>query len=284
MKRWAKYSLAGIGLVGAGVGLTFWSGAVRWNAETARMVEKLKQSASESETKTVSFKDFDNLPAPVARYFRLVLKEGQPVIRTARVKHAGEFRLNDNWIPFESTQHFSARSPAFVWDADMKMNPLMNVRVRDGYVSGKGSMQAKISSLYTVMNAHDNAKLNAGALQRYLAESAWQPTALLPSENLQWTAIDDRKALATLTDGNTTVSLEFRFNDANEIASVFSPSHFKEVNGEYKTFPWARRFWNYEERAGMMIPSEAEVEWQMPEGNAPYWKGQIVAAEYDFAR
>ena len=119
MKNWAKFSLASVGLVGAGVGLAFWSGAASWNAETARMVEKMKKSASESETKTVSFKDFDDLPAPVARYLRFALKDGQPIVRTARFKHTGEFNLNNKWTPFDSEQHFSSNPPAFVWDAEM---------------------------------------------------------------------------------------------------------------------------------------------------------------------
>jgi hypothetical protein len=76
MKNWKKISLAGLGLTGAGAGLTFWAGAARWNCKTVRLVEKLKQSALAGEAKTVSFKDFENLPAPVARYFRFALREG----------------------------------------------------------------------------------------------------------------------------------------------------------------------------------------------------------------
>ena len=284
MNNWTKYSLAGLGLVGTGLSLAFWSGAASWKSETDKLVEKLKQSASTSGEKKVSFKDFGNLPAPVAAYFRFALKEDQPLIRTARIRHEGEFKLNDKWIPFASTQNFSAHPRAFVWNADMRMNRLMNVRVRDGYVAGRGSMTAKVLSLIQVMDAHDDPKLDAGALQRYLAEAVWLPTALLPSENLKWTAIDDRKALATLSNAGTTVSLEFNFNETGEITGVFTPERFYEVKGEYKAFPWAGRLWNYREKSGMMIPLEGEVEWQLPEGNAPYWKGQIVEAKYDFVQ
>lgn len=246
------------------------------------MVKKLKQSATEGATKTVSFKDFDGLPTPVARYLRFALKEGQPVVRTAKIKYAGQFKLNDKWTLFNSEQHFSSNPPAFVWDADMRMNPLLNVRVRDAFTEGKGSGNAKIFALFSVMNAHDDIKLDAGAMQRYLAEAAWLPTALLPRENLHWTAIDENRASATLTDGTTTVSLEFRFNDVGEIAEVFTPARFYETNGEYKAFPWLCRLRNYEERSGMMIPIEGEAEWQMPEGAAPYFIGRIIEDEYDF--
>lgn len=284
MKLWAKLALASTGLVGAGVGLAVSSGTSKWNSETARLIENMKRSASSKEPTRVSFKDFDSLPVPVTRYFHFALKEGQPLIRWAQFRHEGSFNLNGKWITFASTQSFSLHPPGFIWDADMRMNRLMNVRVRDSYVAGRGSMTAKVVSLVSVMEAHDNPKLDAGALQRYLAEAAWLPTALLPSENLKWTAIDDRKAVATVRDSSTTVSLEFSFSKTGEISGVFAPERFREVKGEYKPFPWAGRFWNYQEQNGMMIPMEGRVEWQMPEGNAPYWKGKIVEAQYDFER
>jgi hypothetical protein len=35
-----------------------------------------------------------------------------------------------------------------------------------------------------------------GELMRYLAEAAWYPTALLPSQSVQWEALDDHSATA----------------------------------------------------------------------------------------
>ncbi len=285
MKNWTKFTLAGLGLAGAGVGFALWNGAGQWNAETAQMVEKLKQEAISNGAKTVSLADFENLPAPVARYFRFALKHGQPIVKTARIRHAGEFNLNDKWIPFESEQYFNRNPPAFVWDAKMQMNPLMTVRVRDGYEGGQGSMTAKIFGTFTVMNAdNNNEKLAQGALLRFLAESAWLPTALLPRENLRWEPIDENRSRAVLTDFGIMVSLEFTFGERGEITGIFSPGRFYEINGEYEPFPWAGRFWNYEQRSGMMVPIEGEVEWHLPKGKKPYWRGRIVEAEYEFEK
>lgn len=252
------------------------------NQSIANDVAQLKQATQSNAQKTVSFKDLEGLPAPVARYFRFALKDGQPLIRVAEIKHKGEFNMGDKWIPFESTEHFSTNPPAFIWDSDMTMGSLMSVRVRDAYFQKKGSMLGKIFGLYAMVDAKDNEKLDAGALQRYLAESGWQPTALLPNENLKWTPIDENRALATLNDGNTTVSLEFSFNENGEMTKVFTPARFKEVNGEYKLTPWECRVGNYEEIEGMMIPMEGEVGWIMPEGYQPYWKGRITEAKYEF--
>jgi hypothetical protein len=110
------------------------------------------------------------------------------------------------------------------------------------------------------------------------------PTALVPDENLKWSAIDGKSALATLTDSGVTVSLELRCNDQSEIAEVFTPARFREVNGEYDSRAWSGRFWNYEKRNGMLIPSDGRVEWLLPVGNLPYWRAGIVEAEYEFEK
>ena len=286
MALWVKLALAVLGLVGMGFGLAIWFGSVHWNGKTSQFVEKLIQTSPRGNAKKVSFEDIEKLPAPVAKYFQLALKEGQPLVRTAHIVQAGEFRsqTSDNgWGPFKARQCFSALSPGFVWDASINMAPLMKVRVRDAYVAGQGSMQAKIFALVSVVDERGRAELNAGALQRYLAEAVWFPTALLPSEGVKWSAIDNSRALATLTDSGTTVSLEFHFNDIGEITGVFTPGRYREVNGKYELTPWAGYFRNYEERDGMRIPVEGDVEWQLPSGNFPYWKGRIIEVEYDFS-
>ncbi len=285
MALWVKLSLAGLGLVSAG-GLAIWLASVRWNESTLQLVEKLTQAIPPREKKAVTFKDFERLPAPVARYFRLALKEGQPFIRSARITQTGQFRASeaeDGWVPFKATEYFSSRPPAFVWDASIRMAPLMDARVRDGYVAGQGSMQGKLLALAPIMDEQGKAELNAGALQRYLAEAVWFPTALLPDEGVSWSAIDDNRALATLTDSGATVSLEFQFNDVGEITGVFTPERYREVNGNYELTPWAGRFRRYEERDGLRIPLEGEVEWQLPSGSLPYWRGRLVEVKFDFA-
>jgi len=283
MKRWSKFTLAGLGLVSASGVLSVALGSASWNRKTAQLVARLLQPSKGKEAKRVSFQNFDSLPAPVSRYFRLALTDGQPLIRNVRIHQKGEFWLNDKWIPFVATQHFSASPPGLVWDAEMRMNPLLSVRVRDAYVAGQGMMQAKMLALVPVMDEYAKAELNTGALQRYLAEAAWLPTALLPSEHLQWSAIDERRALATLTDFGVTVSLEFHFNDAGEITQVFTPGRYREVAGKYELTPWAGYSRNYQERDGMRIPVEGEVEWQLPGERLPYCKLRIIKVEYEFA-
>ena len=283
MGNWKKLSLATLGTAGSTLGLSLWLGRRSWDRETRQKIESLKRSVSANIPKYVSFGDISGLPEPVQKYFRFALKDNGPIVRTAFVRHHGDFDLGGGWMPFESVEYFSADPPGFVWDAKLKMNPLMRVRVRDGYFAGQGSMVAKAYALYTVAEGDSrDERLAEGALLRYLAEAVWLPTALLPHERLTWLPVDENRARATLTDLGLSVSLEFSFGEHGEVTGVFSPDRYMESGGEYRKAAWAARLRNYHEHSGMMVPEEGEVEWQLPEGDRPYWKGRLVEAKYNF--
>lgn len=282
-----RFYLACLGLTSTGVGLATCLNRVRWDRKTLQLVEELRHPALAQEMKTVSFKDFDQLPEPVARYLRLALKEGQALIRSVRFKQVGRLRglekSQAGWMPYRAVQFFSARQPGFVWDARVRASFSMQMRVRDAYVAGQGAAQVSALSLMTIADEHGGAELAEGALLRYLAEAVWLPTALLPSTRLAWSPIDGNRALATMTDAGTTVSLEFRFNDAGEVVSVYTPGRYRAVDGGYELTPWGGQHRSYEERDGMWIPTEAEVEWHPPDGSLSVWNGKIVEAEYDYS-
>ncbi|MBT8763563.1 hypothetical protein KFV02_06410 [Desulfohalobiaceae bacterium Ax17] len=285
MVLWLKIPLVLVALGILALILAAWIGTVIWDKSTSRLVETLSASQENHSQDRVNFKELNSLPEPVARYFRLVLKEGQPIIRSVKLSQKGEFRTrptDKKWANMEAVQHFTARGRGFVWDASIRMMPLLTVRVRDTYVKGQGFMTAKLMSLITVVDEHDKSELNGAALQRYLAEAVWFPTALLPSQGVEWSEINNHTARATLRDYNTSVSLEFHFNQVGEIVGIYTPGRYREVNGKYELTPWSGQYRRYEERNGIRIPLEGEVKWELSSGSFPYWKGELVEIEYVF--
>ena len=274
MKRWIQVAGVVTGSAAAALG----AGALLWNRATAREVGRLARGAGGG---TFTRDRLAGLPAPVVRYFEFALKPGQPLVRTARIEHRGEFRgsLDAAWSPFTSIQHVSVDPPGFVWDAKIRMAPLLTVRVRDSYLEGTGSMKAGVAGVIPVVNAWGRTDLASGALHRYLAEAVWLPTALLPGAGVTWEPIDDNAARATLTDSGVSVSLDFRFNEKGEIVSVYTPARYRDVNGKGVPTPWEGHFRGYERIAGMMVPREGEVAWILPEGRLTYWRGRVVRVE-----
>ncbi len=287
MPLWLRLLIAVLIFFSVEFGAAFWVGTIRWNSTTHHIIEQLQAAGPRQGATAVSFKGLDKLPAPVVRYFRTTLSPGQPLVRSARIVQLGEFLTSpatNGWSPFTSTQDFSVNPPGFVWDASIRFAPFLDVRVRDAYLTGKGSMEARTVAVVPVMNQRDKNELNEGALQRYLAEAVWFPTALLPASGVVWTAIDDSRALATLADSGVKVSLEFSFNAKGEIIRIYSAGRYREAGGKYELTPWVVQVRAYEERGGMRIPLEAEVSWQLPEGTQPYWKGRITDVQYGFVK
>ena len=262
------------------------AGNLLWDRGTARMAERIasRTRASNGVAPTVYSRDqLAGLPAPVVRYFEFALTPGQPLVRQARIRQAGTFAQQPgSWSPFTAIEQFNVRPPAFVWDARIRMAPLVSVRVRDSYVDEEGATLAKVAGLITVANLHGTPELASGALLRHLAEAAWFPTALLPSEGVKWEAIDDSTARATLTSGATTASLELGFGEGGEIVKARA-MRYRAVGDTFLLTPWSAEYRAYERMGDMMIPTEAEVQWELPDGAYPYWRGRTVSAEYSFA-
>ena len=281
---WTKIVVAGLGLTVAGLVGTAILKRRQVERQTAHRVDTLLDATS---PRTGAFRtaDLDGLPAPVQRYLRRALRDGQPYVRTLRVKQRGTFRAGDataTWRPFTAAQHVTVQPPGFVWDASIRMMVGLPVRVLDAYHDGHGILEARLGGVLPVMMGAPGPELDEGELLRYLAEAPLYPTALLPEMGVTWTPIDDRSARATLADRGTTATLVFHFNDTDEVARVEGQRSFAKPDGTTEKRPW-RGYWrDYAERGGMWVPTRGEVAWVHPDaGEVSYWRGQLHTFAYD---
>lgn len=262
-------------------------GSIRWQAGTKEIHTKLNASRLPIVCKTYDSKEIDGLPAPVQRYFRTVLKDGQPMIADVSVEHSGTFNMSatgQQWKPFTSTQRVITHRPGFDWEARIQLMPGLAVKVHDAYVAGEGILYASLFGFVTLANVRGTPEVAHGELMRFFAEAAWYPTKLLPSQGVQWESVDDNSAKATLNDGETNITLLFRFGENSLIESVRAEARERIVDGDVIKTPWEGRFSRYELRDGMIIPLEGEVTWILPEGSKPYWHGSVTKLTYGFAQ
>lgn len=268
-----------VAIIIAAVGVAVAVAGRRWRAETARWVVRLGDPAAAG---PVSFDGFDSLPPPVGRYFRAVLREGQPAYRLGVLAQEGQFLLKapDGWQPFAATHTVTTDPPGFVWDASIRMGPGLAVRVRDRLVDGKGSMYGTLFGLLTVVRVEGTPDITAGSLHRWLAEGPWCPTVLLPRPGLAWSPIDDSTARVTATAGGTTVSAEMHFGTDGLIERVSVADRMRDVNGVGVPTPWVGRFSGYVDRGGMRIPAGGDVGWVIDGTWQPYFRGTITGGRY----
>ena len=267
------------GLAVAAVVLVFVN-VYRLGRAHARLAANLVADANTETNRTFDPDDVEGVPDPVRQYFETVLEPGQPHVRSVHLEQRGDFRLGGadaGWKSLEATQHFTVDPPGFVWDATIGVAPFLPARVVDAYDHGEGYLQAKLLSTVTVADVGPNAKMNEGELTRYLAEAVWLPTALLPASGVEWEAIDDRSARATIEHDGNVASVVFHFDEKNLIDRVTARRYRQEDDDEAS---WRGTFREYEERNGMLIPTDAEVAWELPEGDLPYWRAAITTIDH----
>ena len=234
---------------------------------------------------TFDARELEGLPAPVQRYFRAVLTDGQPIIAAATIEMAGTINLSASakqWKPFTSHQRVVTRKPGFLWNAQVDMFPGVPARVVDSYVAGQGRLNAKLLGLFTVADVHGGGEMARGEFMRYFAEAAWYPTALLPSQGVRWQAAGDASASATIVDGPITLTLLFSFDDAGLIASVRAESRGAGVGKDMVMLPWDCALSDYQRHDGMSIPMAGEAAWMRPAGRKAYFVGHVKRLSYEF--
>ena len=283
------WSALGLGLVCAvSIGLVALGGSC-WRASTQAQMALLEAARVPGPAGRYDARELDALPAPVQRYFRAVLKDGQPLIAAATFELAGTINMSamssstEQWKPFTSTQRAVTHRPGFLWNGRVSMLPGLAAHVYDSYIAGVGTLHAAMLGLFTVASVHGGGEIARGELMRYFAEMAWYPTALLPSQGVRWAAVDDKSANATLVDGPISLTLLFKFDESGLATSVHADARGAGVGKDMVMLPWECSVSNYQLRDGMMVPTRGEAAWLLPPGRRPYFVGDLRSLVYEFS-
>ena len=198
-----------------------------------------------------------------------------------RVRHDGFFRLKPNspWLPIHGEQYFTVGRPGFVWNAIIRMKPLIWIEARDRLYEGRGNMLVKIGSTFTVADA-SGPQIDQGSSLRWLAETAWFPYSLV-SRAVHWDALDAHSARATLVQDGLPVVATFEFDDEGKPKSLRASRYFATGDEPAKLLPWSGRYLEYREFGGFRSPSYAEVSWQLREGEFSYARFRVTNIQYN---
>lgn len=231
-----------------------------------------------SESKIISTKRFhknqiENLPEPVQRYFNHTLKEGQPYLSYARIKHIGQFKpgIDKDWIDIKGEQYATTEKPGFIWKGTTNL-----FVAKDMYISDKGRLLVSILSLFTIVNA-SGEQYDQGELLRWLGESVMYPTNLLPSERLTWTPIDSSSARLNFDYQGHSLFFNVSFNEIGEITTLETKRYMDEKNLE----TWLIKTTNYQRFENVLIPTEFDVIWKLKKEDFSYAKFIITEVEYN---
>jgi hypothetical protein len=263
-----------IALAAAGIILmVFIIGKITLSIQFKNEVEELFSQSKIISDKTFSYKQLVGLPEPVRRYFKHVLKEGQPYISYARIKHTGQFKTapNNEWADIEGESYFTAQKPGFIWKGTTTL-----LTARDRFISDKGRLTVSLLSLYPIVDGKGE-KFNQGELLRWLGESVWFPTNLLPNERLSWTPIDKMTAKLTFNYNGNSIFYIVTFNNRGEMTQVATKRYMGEENLE----TWIGKFTDYQKRNGILVPCTIEAIWRLKTGDFSYAKFNVNELDYN---
>ena len=261
------------------------AGWLRWKSAVTGLGKKLEAFRRTGRVTAYAVHDLGPLPVPVQNYFRAALAEGQKPVTAVDLEQIGTINLSETtaqWKPFTAGQRVVTQRPGYVWSARIPRAGLP-VLVQDAYVGGEGILRVLLGGLVTQANLRDRGELARGELMRYLAETPWYPTALLPDAGVTWCPVDEHSARATIHDGELSVTLLFRFGGDDLISTVRAEARGRMSGTTTVLRPWQCRLWNYALRDGLRVPLEGEAAWISPAGARPYWRGKITTVRYEFA-
>ena len=249
----------------------------RLDAEVAELfseVETLPTYYSEREVA--------ELPEAVRRFFQRNLQDGQPHPSCVRVRESGSARDKPGqpWTEFLGETYLVAGSAALLSFRRLRPLPLLWIDHRELYLRRRAHRLVKLLSSLSAIDKGDDATRKA-VLVGYLADLALLPAALLPSDDLKWTAAGEDAATVHLRDGELEVSGTFHFDELGNAVS-FESADRPRLDGQLGT--WRVRYGEYRGFGELQLPTQIDAEWQLGEQVFVDAKRIVEAVELDVPR
>jgi hypothetical protein len=247
-------------------------GRINLSTQFRRKVKELFLISKDISANVFWYNQLAGLPEPVQRYFKHVLKEGQPYISFVSLKHDGQFKtgIGKKWINIKGEQYFTTEKPGFIWKGSTKW-----FAARDMFISGKGRLVVTLLSLFNILDGKGE-QYNQGELLRWLGESVWFPTNLLPDKSKQWSYIDSHSAKLKYNINGLSLFFIVTFNVVGEITQMETKRYFDENILE----TWICKMSNYKEMNNIYVPTITEAIWKLETGDHSYAKFNVIIIKY----
>ncbi len=201
------------------------------------------------------------LPEPVQRYFLHAIQPGTPLANSVKLKMNGSFRLSPDkpWLPMQAEQIISALK-GFVWKAKIGSG-LMKFIGSDYCFNHFGRTKFSIWGIIPVVNAH-NQDITRSAIGRFVGESFWLPSALLPQNGVNWQVINDNTIEAIIKVDGKHINLKFVIDSNGKLLKMSLPRWGdKTEDSSYAYIPFGGKVLEEETFGGFTIPSQINVGW-----------------------
>lgn len=258
-------------------------GSFYFQKKTEKEVRRLVQLTEDSTEMPVILENNTQLPEIVRKWLLNSGVKDKPEVAFVRLKQQGRMKIKPEgeWMPFQANQYFNLKAKSFIWAARVNSDSLIYFEGRDKLINGQGEMLIKLFSLFPLVNEYNNHKIDSGAMQRFLAEICWFPTAALSSQ-ISWSALDGNAARAELEIYGKKVSGIFNFSEDGELLS-FQTQRFYGGEQDAREETWHIEMLGFKEFSGYRIPNKCTITWNLEEGDFTWLELEIIEIDYNTA-
>lgn len=247
-----------------------------WNSRA----EALLTRASSVEPRFVTREVLEPLPISVRRWLERSHGQGARIPTSVRLRQRGRMRISPDGAELSATaeQVFRVDAPEFIWCVRAWMLNIIPFSGLDTYVDGRGRMLIRLASLIPVVDAA-NAKIDEGALIRFLAETVWFPgAALMPY--VRWEGVDTVSAKATMTYRGVSGSAVFHFDDQGRFVRLIA-DRYLGGGRDAKREKWEVIADDWSVMDGSQVPVRGQVRWKLAAGDFTFYRWELLSLEYD---
>lgn len=235
-------------------------------------IRNLFKGAEINDERLVDTATLRELPKPARKYFSYCLAKDQHYLHTLRLKYRGSFKTAPDkaWMDIKGQQYFRAQPPGFYWIGKTSL-----FTAHDSYLEHHGRLSVYLLGVLRIVNKK-GINIDQAELLRWLGESVWMPTNLLPDENISWSPVDDTSAKLSMEYFSNSVSYIVYFNVDGQITGLETERYM----GNELT-KWAGELGEYEQIDGMMVPTNIKASWILDKGKYTYADFHVSEFEYN---
>ncbi|HEX6383671.1 MAG TPA: DUF6544 family protein [Anaerolineae bacterium] len=194
-----------------------------------------------------------DLPAPVARFYRVIASERIPRLTSAVITMRGTLRFAGITFPARLRfTHDAGQGYRHYIEATIFGYPLMKVNER--YLDGRGRMELPVGVI------EDEPKVNMAANLGLWGESVWLPSVFVTDPRVHWEAIDDTTARLVVPFGTEEDTFTVSFDPETGLIRWMEAMRYREATSTEK-IPWRMEPLAWDEFHGILVPSHATVTW-----------------------
>jgi len=255
--------------------VVFFIGNLQMNKRISREKNILMDglNKNQEDTELIVEDDIKELPLVVQKWLKEVGVLGQKKIKAVTLSQKGKMKLNPDqkeWYEPEAEQDIRVDRPGYLWQVDIPMFKILNIKGRDLFNNGEGAMEIRIASLIPVVNEKNNKKINESSMHRFLMEIPWYPTAAI-EDYIHWEEINSNIAKATLTYQDISVESDFYFNEDGSLKKIES-LRYKETDEDAKRIPCIGEIKGFTEVDGLKIPNLIDITWMIDQKPFTWYK------------